>query len=58
MMQRCFLNTPLYAGFEPSVSALALIIFWPILRSFAHTGIRPQWKTCSCGLPSGPATTA
>ena len=57
-MQRVFLNTPLYAGLLASVSARALIILAPILRSFAHTGISPQWKTSSRGVPSGPATTA
>ena len=57
MMMRCFLNTDLNAGFSAMVSARALIIFEPIFMSFAHNGTRPQWKTCSVGWPSGPATT-
>ena len=54
---RCFLNTDLNTGFSANVSDRALIILEPILMSFAHTGTRPQWKTCNVGLPSGPATT-
>ena len=45
MRHRCLRKIPLYAGFSPSVSARALIILAPILRSFAHTGMRPQWNT-------------
>ena len=45
MRHRCLRKMPLYAGFSPSVSARALIILAPILRSFAHTGMRPQWNT-------------
>src|SRR3954454_8626651 len=42
MMTRCFLNTDLNTDFSVIVSARALIIFEPILVSFAHTGTRPQ----------------
>ena len=57
MMQRYLRNTPLKAGFDAIVSERALIIRWPILRSLAHTGIRPQWKTSSRASPSAPTTT-
>src|SRR3954451_13310184 len=42
MITRCFLNTDLNTDFSVIVSARALIIFEPILVSFAHTGTRPQ----------------
>ena len=53
MMMRCFLNTDLNAGFSAIVSERALIIFEPILMSFAHTGTSPQWNTCNVGLAVG-----
>ena len=41
----------------PAFSERALIIRWPILRSLAHTGMRPQWNTSRRASPSGPTTT-
>lgn len=41
-MQRRLFTRPLNAVFSTSVSALALNILDPVLRSLAHTGMRPH----------------